>query len=307
MKSSFMSPTQLGYWSVISSYVCWGFMPIYTREFTDVSMLEFFVHRIVWSVVILVFIMLIQGKFFDLLKSLKLKTIGYYFISAILLAANFYIFVWGILRGDITEASLGYFINPLVSVVLGLVILGERLRKLQVLAIVFVICGVAILGFAYGKFPWLALALGGCFGLYGLVRKLGSLKALEGLTLEMILLLPFVLILFYYLHTQNQLVFGTQGWLINLKLMTIGIITAVPMLIFIFGVQLISMTSLGFIQYLGPTLQFLSGVFIFHEAIDQNRFMGYATVWVGLIIFAVEGLYSAKKNQSKPVEPVMMD
>jgi chloramphenicol-sensitive protein RarD len=127
--------------------------------------------------------MLIQGKFFDLLKDLKLKTIGYYFISAILLAANFYIFVWGILRGDITEASLGYFINPLVSVVLGLVILGERLRKLQVMAILFVVCGVAILGFAYGKIPWLALALGACFGLYGLVRKLGTLKALEGLTL----------------------------------------------------------------------------------------------------------------------------
>jgi chloramphenicol-sensitive protein RarD len=302
-----MSPTKLGYWSVIASYVCWGFMPIYTREFTDVSMLEFFVHRIVWSAVILVILMLIQGKFFELLKHVTLKTIGFYFISAILVAANWYIFVWGILRGDITEASLGYFINPLISVVLGLVILREKVRNVQVIAIVFVVLGVAILGFAYGKFPWLALALGGSFGLYGLVRKMGSLKAVEGLTLEMILLLPFVLILFYYLHTQNQLVFGTQGWLIDLKLMTIGIITAVPMLIFIFGVQRISMTSLGFIQYLGPTLQFLSGVFIFHEVIDQYRFMGYTTVWIGLIIFAVEGLYSAKKNQSKPAEPVMMD
>jgi len=302
-----MSPTQLGYWSVIASYVCWGFMPLYTREFTDVSMLEFFVHRIVWSAVILVVIMLLQGKFLELLKHVTLKTIGFYFISAILVAANWYIFVWGILRGDITEASLGYFINPLISVVLGLVILREKVRNVQVIAIVFVVLGVAILGFAYGKFPWLALALGGSFGLYGLVRKMGSLKAVEGLTLEMILLLPFVLILFYYLHTQNQLVFGTQGWLIDLKLMTIGIITAVPMLIFIFGVQRISMTSLGFIQYLGPTLQFLSGVFIFHEVIDQHRFMGYATVWIGLIIFAIEGLYSAKKNQSKPVEPVMMD
>ncbi len=302
-----MSPTKLGYWSVIASYVCWGFMPLYTREFTDVSMLEFFVHRIVWSAVILVVLMLLQGKFFDLLKHVTLKTIGFYFISAILVAANWYIFVWGILRGDITEASLGYFINPLISVVLGLVILREKLRKLQVLAIVFVILGVAILGFAYGKFPWLAFALGGSFGLYGLVRKLGTLKAVEGLTLEMILLLPFVLILFYYLHTQDQLVFGSQGWLVDLKLMTIGIITAVPMLIFIFGVQRISMTSLGFIQYLGPTLQFLSGVYIFHEIIDQHRLLGYATVWVGLIIFATEGLYSAKKNRSKPIEPVMMD
>ena len=307
MKSSFMSPTQLGYWSVIASYVCWGFMPLYTREFADVSMLEFFVHRIVWSAVILVVIMLIQGKFLELLKHVTLKTMGFYFISASLVAANWYIFVWGILRGDITEASLGYFINPLISVVLGLVILREKVRNVQVVAIVFVILGVAILGFAYGKFPWLALALGGSFGLYGLVRKMGTLKAVEGLTLEMILLLPFVLILFYYLNTQDQLVFGAQGWLIDLKLMTIGIITAIPMLIFIFGVQRISMTSLGFIQYLGPTLQFLSGVFIFHEVIDQHRFMGYATVWVGLIIFALEGLYSAKKNQSKPAEPVMMD
>jgi chloramphenicol-sensitive protein RarD len=270
-------------------------------------MLEFFVHRIVWSAVILVVLMLLQGKFFELLKHVTLKTIGFYFISAILVAANWYIFVWGILRGDITEASLGYFINPLISVVLGLVILREKVRNVQVIAIVFVVLGVAILGFAYGKFPWLALALGGSFGLYGLVRKMGTLKAVEGLTLEMILLLPFILILFYYLHTQDQLVFGTQSGLIDLKLMTIGIITALPMLIFIFGVQRISMTSLGFIQYLGPTLQFLSGVFIFHEIIDQHRLLGYATVWVGLIIFALEGLYSAKKNQSKPAEPVMMN
>ena len=138
-----MSPTKLGYWSVIASYVCWGFMPIYTREFTDVSMLEFFVHRIVWSAVILVVLMLLQGKFFELLKHVTLKTIGFYFISAILVAANWYIFVWGILRGDITEASLGYFINPLISVVLGLVILREKVRNVQVIAIVFVVLGVA--------------------------------------------------------------------------------------------------------------------------------------------------------------------
>ena len=136
---------------------------------------------------------------------------------------------------------------------------------------------------------------------------MGDLNAIEGLTLEMLLLLPFIILLFLNLKSNHQLVFGHQGWFVDLKLMTIGIITAVPMLIFIFGVQRISLTSLGVIQYLGPTLQFLSGVFIFHEVIDQHRLLGYGTVWLGLLIFAMEGLYQSRKNQSTKILPVMMD
>ena len=281
-----MPSIRIGYWSVIASYICWGFMPLYTRQFSNISMLEFLVHRVIWSAVILIVLMLLQGKFFKLLQQLTLKRIGVYSVSAFLVAANWYLFVWAILKGDITEASLGYFINPLVSVVLGLMILHEKLRKIQILAISIVVFGVVLLGFAYGKFPWLALCLGASFGLYGLIRKMGDLNAVEGLTLEMLLLLPFIL---------------------DLKLMTIGIITAVPMLIFIFGVQRISMTSLGVIQYLGPTLQFLSGVIIFHEIIDQHRLMGYSTVWFGLLIFAIEGMYQSRKNQVSKIPPVMMD
>jgi chloramphenicol-sensitive protein RarD len=302
-----MSSTKLGYWSVVASYICWGFMPLYTRQFSDVSLLEFFVHRIIWSAAILVLLMLIQGKLIALFTNLSLKRVGMYFVSAVLVAANWYLFVWGILRGDITEASLGYFINPLVSVLLGLVILHEKIRRFQLVATILVVLGVGILGFAYGKFPWLALSLGASFGLYGLIRKVGDLNAVEGLTLEMVLLLPFMFILIYYLKGQDQFIFGTQGILIDMKLMTIGIITALPMLIFIFGVQRISMTTLGFIQYLGPTLQFLSGVLIFNEIIDQNRLMGYATVWLGLLIFALEGLYQSRKNQANQTSPVMMD
>ena len=302
-----MPSKRIGYWSVIASYICWGFMPLYTRQFADISMLEFFAHRVIWSAVILVVLMLLQGSFLTLLRQLTFKRIWLYSISAFLVAANWYLFVWGILRGDITEASLGYFINPLVSVVLGLLILHERLRKVQIIAILIVVIGVALLGFAYGKFPWLALALGASFGLYGLIRKMGDLNAIEGLTLEMLLLLPFIILLFLNLKSNHQLVCGHQGWFVDLKLMTIGIITAVPMLIFIFGVQRISLTSLGVIQYLGPTLQFLSGVFIFHEVIDQHRLLGYGTVWLGLLIFAMEGLYQSRKNQSTKILPVMMD
>jgi chloramphenicol-sensitive protein RarD len=281
-------------------------MPFYTRQFADISMLEFFAHRIIWAAVILSILMLLQGKLLSLFNNLTPKRVGLYFISALLVAANWYIFVWGILRGDITEASLGYFINPLVSVVLGLMILHERLRRIQILAVFVVVLGVALLGIAYGKFPWLALALGGSFGLYGLIRKMGDLKALEGLTLEMLLLFPFAFILFFYLKVDDQLTFGTQGLLIDLKMVTIGLVTVVPMLFFIFGVQRISMTSLGIIQYLGPTLQFLSGVFIFHEIIDQSRLIGYGTVWLGLIIFALEGLYIARKNQATQKTPTML-
>jgi chloramphenicol-sensitive protein RarD len=302
-----MPSQRIGYWSVIASYVCWGFMPLYTRQFKDISMLEFLAHRIIWSALILVVIMLFQRKFFLLFKHLTLRRIGLYSISAFFVAANWFLFVWGILRGDITEASLGYFINPLVSVVLGMFILKEKLRKLQTIAILIVVLGVVLLGIAYGKFPWLALALGTSFGLYGLIRKMGDLNAVEGLTLEMLLLLPFIGILFFNLQHDGLAVFGNQGFLIDLKLMTIGFITALPMLVFIYGVQRISMTSLGIIQYLGPTLQFLSGVFIFQEAIDKHRMIGYVTVWIGLIFFALEGIYQARKNQATKILPVMMD
>lgn len=302
-----MSPTTLGYWSVIGSYVCWGFMPLYTRQFTDVSLLEFFVHRIIWAAAVLSALMLWQGKLLHLLRNLSLKRVRLYSLSAFLVGSNWYLFVWGIMRGDITEASLGYFINPLVSVVLGLIILREKLRNFQYLAVIVVVLGVSFLGFAYGKFPWLALALGGSFGLYGLIRKLGDLNAVEGLTLEMLLLLPFVLPVFFYLQADQQLIFGTQGWLIDLKMISTGIVTAVPMLIFIFGVQRISMTSLGIIQYFGPTLQFLSGIIIFHEVVNQERLMGFAIVWLGCLIFAFEGIYQAKRNQLIKAAPVIIN
>jgi len=302
-----MSVSRIGFWSVVFSYVCWGFMPLYTRQFTDVSLLEFFAHRIIWSAALLILLMLFQGKFWDLFKDLQLKRIALYFFTGFLVASNWYLFVWGILRGDITEASLGYFINPLVSVVLGLIILREKLRIPQIISIAIVASGVAILGFAYGKFPWLAISLGTTFGLYGLFRKMGDLSAVEALTLEMVLLLPFMLALATYLYFHQQLIFGTQGFLINLKLMSIGAITAIPLLFFIYGVQRISMTTLGIVQYLGPALQFMSGIIFFHEVIDQHRAIGYSTVWFGLVIFALEGVIHSRKNHQDPSRVVMMD
>ena len=302
-----MSVSRIGFWSVVFSYVCWGFMPLYTRQFTDVSLLEFFAHRIIWSAVLLILLMLFQGKLLNLFKNLRPKRIALYFFTGFLVASNWYLFVWGILRGDITEASLGYFINPLVSVVLGVIILREKLRIPKMISIAIVAAGVAILGFAYGQFPWLAISLGTTFGLYGLFRKMGDLNAVEALSLEMILLLPLMLALVAYLYLHQHLVFGSQGLLINLKLMSIGVITAIPLLYFIYGVQRISMTTLGIIQYLGPTLQFMSGVVFFHEVIDQHRLIGYSTVWFGLIIFALEGVIYSRRTHQEQSRAVMMD
>ena len=302
-----MSVSRIGFWSVVISYVCWGFMPLYTRQFTDVSLLEFFAHRIIWSAALLIVMMLFQAKLRHLFENLNFKRIGLYFFSGSLVASNWYLFVWGILRGDITEASLGYFINPLVSVVLGVIILREKLRIPQMISILIVAIGVGLLGFAYGKFPWLAISLGTSFGLYGLFRKMGDLNALEALTLEMILLLPFMIVIVAYLYLHQQLIFGTEGLLINLKLMSIGAITAIPLLFFIYGVQRISMTTLGIVQYLGPTLQFMSGIIFFHEIIDSHRLIGYSTVWFGLVIFALEGVLYSRRTHYEQLRAVMMD
>lgn len=286
------------YWSVILSYVLWGFMPFYSRQALHVPLNEILMHRIIWSAVLLLFYFLVTHQLFALLKKITWRIFGLYAFSALCLIANWYLFIWGVNRGDITLATLGYFINPILSVLLGVFVLKERLRAWQVLCVVIVTLGVLQLTAAYGQIPWLAIAIAFSFGLYGLMKKIGTLDPLEGLLLEVLCMLPWGIYYFLENHTSPEFVFMHVSLKDDLLLFGFGIITILPLFFFNFGTPKISMLALGIIQYLGPTLQFLSGVVVFHEVINHSRFLGYLLVWIGCAFFTLESVVRARLHRS---------
>ncbi|MGE5252253.1 MAG: EamA family transporter RarD, partial [Bacteroidota bacterium] len=285
----------------IGAYALWGFFPIYWKLLHHVPALQLLGHRILWSFILLALIVLIVRQWREFRLALRPKTLRIYTLAAVLLAINWLTYVWAVNAGFIVETSLGYFINPLLSVLLGVVILRERLRPAQWIPIGLAAAGVLYLTVVYGKLPWIALTLAFSFGFYGLVKKLAPLSSLFGLTLETgILLIPAVLYLLVaqlngsgaFLHT------GTRS---DLLMVGAGVATTVPLLMFASAARQIPLTMVGLLQYIAPTLQFLIGVFIYREPFDLSHFIGFGLVWIALIIFWVEN-YLAHRSVS--VEPI---
>ena len=278
-----------GIWYALGAYVFWGLFPIYWILLAGVPALQLLGHRIFWSFLLLFGIVLIarQGKEFR--AALHLRALIIYGVAAILIAVNWLTYVWAVGAGYIVETSLGYYINPLLSVLLGVVFLRERLRPLQWIPIGLAVVAVLYLTFAYGTLPWVALTLAFTFGFYGLVKKSAPLGALHGLTLETgILFLPALGFLLYsefsgtgaFLHSPS---------LVELMLVGAGLVTVIPLLLFATAVKRIPLTMTGVLQYINPTMQFLLGVLIFKEPFDHRRLIGFGVVWMALILFGVEG------------------
>jgi len=286
-----------GIWYALGAYVTWGLFPVYWKILAGIPALQLLGHRIFWSFLLLSGIVLAgqQGRTF--LASLNRRVIFIYFVAAVLIAINWLTYVWAVGVGLIVETSLGYFINPLLSVLLGVVFLRERLRPLQWVPIGMAAAGVLYLTFAYGSFPWVALTLAVSFGFYGLVKKTAPLGALNGLTLETgILFLP---ALGYLLTAEFN---GTGAFLnstalTNLMLVGAGLVTVAPLLMFASAVQRIPLTIIGLLQYINPTMQFLLGVLIFKEPFNHRRLIGFSVVWFALILFGVEGLLTQRKSR----------
>ena len=229
-------------------------------------------------------------------KLRNIRSIRIYFLSASLLAVNWFTFIWSVNNGFIVEASLGYFINPLVNVFLGVVILKERLRPGQWLALIIAAGGVLYLTFNYGSFPWIALTLAFSFAAYGLIRKTGRLEALDGLSFETgLLFLPALLFLIFGIFN-GQTTIVDQPLNLQILVTVTGIITALPLLLFAYGARRITLTSLGFMQYIAPTLQFLLGVLLYNEPFSQQRFIGFMFIWGALIIFSLETFYYLQRT-----------
>jgi len=281
------------------AYFIWGLVPIYWKLLKHIPATQLIGHRIVWSFVLLALILLIGRKWTELRTPISdRKTVCIYSVAAVLCGFNWFIYVWSVTAGYIVECSLGYFINPLFSVLLGVVFLRERLRPFQWVSIGLAAAGVAYLTIVYGRLPWIALSLAFTFGLYGLVKKKAPLNSLNGLALETgILFIPGLAFLAYVDRT-DQGAFLHTGLSSDLLMIGAGFITTIPLLFFSSAAQRIPLTTIGVLHYITPTLQLLLGVLVYKEAFSATQALGFGIVWIGLIVFCVEGFLTRFGSQS---------
>lgn len=294
-----------GIWSAIGAYTLWGWFPVYFKWLAQVPAPELIGHRIVWSCLMLGAVILVTRRWQAFREqALKLRVVRAYLLAAMLISVNWLVYVWAVNSGFILEASLGYFINPLISVLMGVVLLHEKLRPWQWVAVALAILGVVYLTVAHGSLPWIALVLAFSFALYGLIKKTSPLGALHGLTLETgILLLPALGYLFF-LEGNGQGAFLHAGTLIDILLIGCGLVTAVPLLLFAAAAQRIPLALLGVLQYIAPTLQFLIAILIYREPFATDKLIGFGIIWMALAIFAVEGML-ARRTQAEPAAELM--
>lgn len=272
----------------IGAYALWGFFPIYWKLLHHVPALQLLGHRIGWSFLLLAAMIWVRGEWPELRAALNKRTWGIYTIAAVLIGLNWLTYVWAVNAGYIVETSLGYFINPLFSVLMGVIFLRERLRPAQWVPVGVAAAGVVYLTFVYGRLPWIALALACTFGLYGLVKKLAPLGSLYGLTLETgILFIPAFLYLIF-MERSGQGAFLHTGLLSDALMVGAGVVTTIPLLMFASAARSIPLTMVGILQYIAPTLQFLLGVFVYKEPFDHAHLLGFSIVWLALILFWVE-------------------
>lgn len=272
----------------IGAYTLWGFFPIYWKLLHHVPALQLLGHRIGWSFLLLAAVIGLSGQWTELRAALNKRTLQIYSIAALLIGLNWLMYVWAVNAGYIVETSLGYFINPLLSVLMGVIFLRERLRPAQWVPVGLAAVGVVYLTFVYGRLPWIALALAFTFGLYGLVKKLAPLGSLYGLTLETGILFVPALLYLLFVEQNGQGAFLHSGVLSDALMVGAGVVTTIPLLMFASAARSIPLTMVGILQYIAPTLQFLIGVFVYKEPFDMARLLGFSIVWLALVIFWAE-------------------
>lgn len=277
-----------GWHYALACYMIWGTFPIYWYPLNQSAMPaeQLLAQRIVWSAFFAVGLMVYFRQGSAVLGAFKRpRVLSLFLLSACLIGINWLVYLWAIVNHRVIDASLGYFINPLFNVFLGCLILKEKINPTQIIALILTVFGILWLAIPAGQIPWVALSLALSFGLYGLIRKLAPMEALAGLTLETILLFPFALAYLGWCYAQNQLVFHELNALQMTVLLGSGVATTIPLLCFAKGARQISLSLLGMLQYISPTLQFLCGLLIFKEHFSLERLIGYVLVWIGVAIF----------------------
>lgn len=277
-----------GWHYALLCYLTWGTFPIYWYPINQSGMPadQILAQRVIWSALFAVLLLLLFQQGRAIINALKQpKVLGLFVLSSFMIGINWLVYLWAIVNEHILDASLGYFINPILNVFVGRIVLKEQLNKTQLLSLFFAIAGILWLAIPAGQIPWVALILASSFCIYGLIRKLAPMEPLSGLTLETLIMSPFALAYLYFCYTQNNLVFSELNTLQTTVLLCSGIATTLPLLWFAMGARQISMSLLGMLQYISPTLQFLCGVLIFNETLSIERSVGYLLVWTGVVIF----------------------
>ncbi len=287
---------------VAAAYALWGLFPIYFKMLNLVSPFQIMSHRMAWCFVFMLIIMVVRGELPALMKTITRRTALIYLCAGGILSINWLTYVWAVNSGYVLEASLGYFINPLVIVLLGVIFLKEKLRLTQWIPIGMATLAVGYITVQHGKLPWIALVLAFSFGIYSLIKKIAPLDALPGLTMETAMVfLPAVGFLLFE-NFRGQGAFIHDGASVSLLLAASGIVSGVPLMMFSAGAQRIPLTLVGMLQYISPTIQFFLGVFLYGEAFDQTRVVGFSIIWLALLIYSLEGWFVRRKALA--AEPV---
>ena len=287
-----------GHFYAFSAYTLWGLLPLYWQRLHEVPAMQVVAHRIVWSCLVLVPIVALGGQWTAIAHAFRdRRVLSRQLVAALLVCTNWLGFVWAVTHDRILESSLGYFINPLMSIVVAVLLLGERLRNIQWAAVSLAALGVVWLAFQHGQVPWVALSLATTFCLYSFVKKTTALHPITSLSIETWALFIPALGFLVYEHAR-----GRGGWLngdvlADALLIGSGVATTIPLLLFAAGAQLIPLSTTGLLQYVGPTLQFILGVWVFHEAFSAAKLIGFALVWTALIIYVADTLRNLQKQK----------
>lgn len=273
----------------IAAYTIWGLAPIYFKAVADVPAFEVLAHRIIWAFVLVWVLIVATGRMQRVVAAFKAPALLWRLaIAAVLIGFNWLMFIWAVANDFMLDASLGYYINPLLNVVIGMVFFAERLRRLQLVAVVLALAGVLVQLITFGSIPWIALALAGSFATYGAIRKKLPFDSLTGLWLEILLLLPFMLFWFLFWADSDSSNLLSNTWQLNTLLVMAGVITTVPLLFFTGAAKRIRYSTLGFFQYIGPTLMFILAVGFYGEAFTPDKAITFIFIWVALMIYSFD-------------------
>ena len=287
----------------LAAYGLWGAVPVFWPLVARAGSLELLAHRVVWSLVISVVLALVvlpKGWYRRMASRRTLLMLG---LAAAVVSVNWGVYIWAVNHGHVVETSLGYYINPILSILVGVVVLGERMAALQWVSVGLAVLAVVVLTVEYGRLPWISLVLAASFATYGVMKKQVNGGAVETLTIESALLTPVALGYLVYLQAHGGSTFVTLGWAHSLLLVATGVVTVVPLLFFAASATRLPLSTLGLLQYLAPTLQFILGIAYFHEQMSTGRWVGFGLVWVALMIMSGHGIHRASRRGRLVPEP----
>lgn len=287
----------------LSAYLLWGVLPLYFKAVAHVSPGEILAHRIIWSLIFLAVLVTVWRRWTSVRAALASRKVFLMLVaSALLIAVNWLVYIMAVVSGHVLEGSLGYYLNPLVNILLGVALLGERLTRAQIVATALAAAGVAVLAVGAASGLWISLTLAASFALYGYLRKIVAVDALEGLSIETAMLAPIALGWILYVDSTGQGGFAGWSWATILLLVAGGAITAIPLLLFTAAARRLPLTTMGFLQYIAPSLQFLMAVVLFGEALTTAHLVCFGAIWSALVIVSLDGWRRAVRARRVPVE-----